>query len=364
MTHARGRGRLRGARPCARAVAALRQRGDERRRAPARRGATSREHEWLPRIAAGDAILTPAWLEPDSGFGPRGVQLHARRPTATSSCSTARSGTCRSRSAADALVVLARTGDRRRRRSTCSSSTARHAGRHAHAADDDRVRHAVPRSSFDGVRVPASARIGAAGTGWATWDATMLDGHRPARRAGDGRRGATRSRSRCSTRRTASSSTSRSARSRRSRTTSPTRSATVDGGRTLVYEAAWARANGRPDRPARADGEAVRVARRSATSPRWRSRSSAASASRVEYDIQLYFRRAKQLQLAGGTTATSKSSSPRPCSTPDRPGRRIRVRPGARARRGRRAPGRGRPPTPTAGEPRPGPPRRRAAHRA
>ena len=32
------------------------------------------------------------------------------------------------------------------------------------------------RVDFDGVRVPASARIGAAGSGWETWDATMRDG--------------------------------------------------------------------------------------------------------------------------------------------------------------------------------------------
>ncbi len=28
---------------------------------------------WLPKIASGEAILTPAWLEPNHGFGPRGV---------------------------------------------------------------------------------------------------------------------------------------------------------------------------------------------------------------------------------------------------------------------------------------------------
>lgn len=32
---------------------------------------------WLPAIAAGDSILTPAWLEPERGFGPDGVQLRA-----------------------------------------------------------------------------------------------------------------------------------------------------------------------------------------------------------------------------------------------------------------------------------------------
>src|SRR5437763_12623414 len=28
--------------------------------------------DWLPRITSGEAIITPAWLEPESGFGERG----------------------------------------------------------------------------------------------------------------------------------------------------------------------------------------------------------------------------------------------------------------------------------------------------
>src|SRR4051794_26411866 len=31
--------------------------------------------EWLPRIAAGEAIIPPAWLEPGGGFGPAGVTV-------------------------------------------------------------------------------------------------------------------------------------------------------------------------------------------------------------------------------------------------------------------------------------------------
>src|SRR5690606_26068989 len=30
-------------------------------------GSVAQQREWLPRIAAGEAILTPAWLEPDGG---------------------------------------------------------------------------------------------------------------------------------------------------------------------------------------------------------------------------------------------------------------------------------------------------------
>jgi len=32
-------------------------------------GSDAQQREWLPRIASGEAILTPAWLEPRGGFG-------------------------------------------------------------------------------------------------------------------------------------------------------------------------------------------------------------------------------------------------------------------------------------------------------
>ena len=80
---ARRDGRLHGARPRAGAVAALRELGDERRCHPRAAGSDAQRDEWLPAIAAGEVIVTPAWLEPGRGFGPEGVQLARRRPTAT-----------------------------------------------------------------------------------------------------------------------------------------------------------------------------------------------------------------------------------------------------------------------------------------
>ena len=139
---ARGRRGLRGVRARPGAVAPLRQLGDGRRAcccAPARR---RRSDEWLPRIASGDAILTTAWLEPDGGFGPRGHPQRRRRPTATASCSTAPSGTCRSRSSATRLVVLARTGDAADGVDLFLVDPRRR-GRRAHAAVHDRVGHPV-----------------------------------------------------------------------------------------------------------------------------------------------------------------------------------------------------------------------------
>ena len=40
-------------------------------------GSQEQQAAWLPKIASGEAILTPAWNEAGGGWGPRGVQLRA-----------------------------------------------------------------------------------------------------------------------------------------------------------------------------------------------------------------------------------------------------------------------------------------------
>src|SRR5262245_54032204 len=41
-------------------------------------GSAEQKKTWLQKIASGEAVLTPAWLEPGNGFGPAGVQLRAK----------------------------------------------------------------------------------------------------------------------------------------------------------------------------------------------------------------------------------------------------------------------------------------------
>src|SRR3984957_2995434 len=73
-------------------------------------GSTRQKDQWLRAVASGEAILTPAWLEPENGFTSRGVEARA----------TASGGGFRLdgvkrhvafASVADRLVVLARTGE-------------------------------------------------------------------------------------------------------------------------------------------------------------------------------------------------------------------------------------------------------------
>ena len=73
-------------------------------------GSEAQKQEWLPAIVSGDAVLTPAWLEPENGFGPKGVQVRA----VADGDGFVISGTKRHvafASSASRLVGLARTGD-------------------------------------------------------------------------------------------------------------------------------------------------------------------------------------------------------------------------------------------------------------
>jgi len=73
-------------------------------------GTDGQRAEWLPRLVAGDAILTPAWLEPGGGFGPAGVSAAA----VAADGSWTVTGTKRHvvfAQAATRLVVVARSGD-------------------------------------------------------------------------------------------------------------------------------------------------------------------------------------------------------------------------------------------------------------
>jgi alkylation response protein AidB-like acyl-CoA dehydrogenase len=138
-----------------------------------RAGSPAQRDELLGRIASGDEIVTTAWLEPEGGFGPRGI-----RTTATADGDGFRLDGTKWHvpfgGAATRLVVLARTGDaddavdlflvdpdaagvERAQQFTLASET----------------QYAV---TLSGVRVTEADRIGAAGTGWATWNATLLEG--------------------------------------------------------------------------------------------------------------------------------------------------------------------------------------------
>jgi alkylation response protein AidB-like acyl-CoA dehydrogenase len=258
-----------------------------------RAGSDEQKQAWLARIASGDAIVTTGWLEPGNAFGARGVQTRA----VAGGDGFVLDGTkwhVPFAKASTAMVVLARTGD----------------------ADTDvdlfLVDPAAPGVTMTqqltigsdaqyevvlaGVRVPASARIGGAASGWGTWNETLLDGIIMLAALAVG--GA----------RYALEITVQYAKDREqfdkplgafqaiSHYLADAATA-VDGAETLMYEAAWARANGRPvDRLAPMAKLFACTTFRDVTA--MAQQVFGGVGFTVEYDVQLYFRRAKQQQIS------------------------------------------------------------------
>jgi alkylation response protein AidB-like acyl-CoA dehydrogenase len=109
-------------------------------------GSEAQQRAWLPRIASGDAVVGAAWLEPQRGFGASGVR-------------------------AAQLIVLARTGDAPR------DVTLFLADAGARGISARRVRSLASDTQYelalDAVRVEDAARIGDVNAGWAIWERVL-----------------------------------------------------------------------------------------------------------------------------------------------------------------------------------------------
>jgi len=258
-------------------------------------GTDAQRAEWLPRVAAGDAVLTPAWLEPDGGFGPRGVR--ARATTDDGGATFRLTGTKRHvafAAAATRLLVLARTGDAPGDVDLFLVDPAAPGvtlTQQLTIASDTQY-----RVDLDRVAVAAEDRLGGAGSGWATWETVRDDALILLAAWAVGAADRTQE------------ITVQYAKDRE-QFGKPIgafqaiahyladRQAELDGARTLVHEAAWARATGRPVTRLAPMAKlfAARVLRDvTATSQQVHG----GNGFTLEYDVQLYFRRAKALQVS------------------------------------------------------------------
>jgi alkylation response protein AidB-like acyl-CoA dehydrogenase len=256
-----------------------------------RTGTDEQRQAWLSRIADGTAVVTPAWLEPGRGFGPAGVRLRAER----SGDKWRLTGTKRHvqfARAADRLLVLARNdaGGVVLILVDPNADGVLLTQQHSIASDTQY------RVEFDGVMVPGDAVLGVPGEGRSPWDEVTLDGLilLAAQAVGGARQ--------------ALDLTVQYAKDR-FQFDKPLGAfqaiahyladavTAVDGAETLVWEAAWARSEDRP---------VTRLAPMAKLFAGQTFRQVTAMAQQVfggvgftvEYDIQLYFRRAKQLQLS------------------------------------------------------------------
>jgi alkylation response protein AidB-like acyl-CoA dehydrogenase len=262
-------------------------------------GSAEQKAAWLPKIASGEAILTPAWNEAGGGWGPRGVQLRAQ-PAGDGFELSGRKRHVLFASSAARLLVLARTGD------ADSDIDLFLVDPKAQGVTLTQQKSLASDTQYDvefkGVRVGAADRIGAAGSGWQTWDGVMHDGI--ILLAAQAMGGAEH----------ALEITVQYAKDR-VQFDKPLGAfqavshyladavTAVDGGKTLVYEAAWARSEGKP---------ISRLAPMAKLFACQTYRDVTAMCQQVwggvgftiEYDIQLFFRRAKQLQITWWDTRT------------------------------------------------------------
>ena len=266
-------------------------------------GSPAQQAELLGGIASGETIATVGWLEPGGGYKPRGVQLAARADGDGFVLDGAKEHVPFA-AAADLVVVLARTGDD----DTDIDLFVVEAGAPGLSLDQ---RMSISsdtqyRATLDGVHVGAGARLGtpdaAAGAGWEAWQRAMHSGAILAAAQAVGGASA------------ALEMTVEYAKERRqfdkalaefqavSHYLADARTA-LDGAELLVYEAAWAHSTGR---------STERLAPMAKLFACRTYREITAMCQQVfggigftvEYDIQLYFRRAKQLQLSWWDQAT------------------------------------------------------------
>jgi alkylation response protein AidB-like acyl-CoA dehydrogenase len=248
---------------------------------------------WLPRIVTGEAILTPAWLEPDNGFGPKGVQLRAVPKGHGWVLSGAKRHVAFAQDAT-ALVVLARTGEGRDGIDLFlvdpSAPGVTLTQQHTIASDNQFL------IEFEGVAVTEADRIGSAGTGWATWDAVMRDAIiLLAAQAMGGAQYAlditvqyAKDREQFGKQLGAFQALAHNL---------ADAVTTVDGGFQLVHEAAWARSAGRPtDRLAPMAKLFACQTFRDVTA--LAEQIFGGVGFTIDFDVQLYFRRAKALQIS------------------------------------------------------------------
>lgn len=255
-------------------------------------GSDEQKERWLRAVASGEAVVTPAWLEPENGYSAVGVAVRA---TGTGS-GFRLDGVKRHvayAAAADRFVVLARTGDGEndvdlflvdrsapgvtlRQQFTVASDT----------------QYEVTLAN---VLVEPADRIGAAGTGWNTWQQVLESGLvLLAAQAVGGARYALEITNQYALDRFQFDKPLGAFQALAHNLADAVTN--LDGAEQLVHEAAWAGANGRPLT------SLAPMAKLFACST---FRDITAMAQQLfggigftlDFDIQLYFRRAKQQQM-------------------------------------------------------------------
>lgn len=254
-----------------------------------RAGDDAQKQSWLPRISAGEAVLSVAWLEQGGGFGPQGVQLTATPAEGGFVLDGEKQHVAFAR-AADGLLVLARSPEGIVLVIVDAGTPGLAIEQQLTVASDTQF-----SVTFDGVTVPADNVLRSAADIWAAWHDTVLDGAvLLAAQAVGGARAALELTVDYAQKREQFDRPLGAFQAIAHYLADAT--AAVDGTQTLVWEAAWARAEG---------GSVDRLAPMAKLYAGKTFREVTAMAQQVfggngftlDFDVQLYFRRAKSWQL-------------------------------------------------------------------
>jgi alkylation response protein AidB-like acyl-CoA dehydrogenase len=254
-----------------------------------RAGDDEQKRSWLPRIAAGEAVLSVAWLEQGGGFGPDGVQVTATPAEGGYVLDGVKQHVPFAR-AADGLLVLARSPEGVVLVIVDAGAPGLTLEQQLTVASDTQF-----RVTLDGVTVPASGVLHAAADPWAAWHDTMLDGAiLLAAQAVGGARAALELTVDYAQKREQFDRPLGAFQAIAHYLADAT--AAVDGTQTLAWEAAWARAEGRPvDRLAPMAKLYAGKTFRDVTA--MAQQVFGGNGFTLDFDVQLYFRRAKSWQL-------------------------------------------------------------------
>ena len=249
-------------------------------------GSDAEQQEWLPRIASGDAVVSVAWQEPERSATAAGVAMRIEGERLTGEKIMVPFA-----SAAMRLIVLARTGDSPEDLGLVLIDP-RAPGvtlRHTRTLGSD----ASYQVSFDGAEAQA---LGEAGSGWRAFDEAMTDGLIALAAYASG--GAERAHEMAVAYAKERIQFGKPIGSFQAIAHPLAETFTeIGGAKALTYEAAWARAAGKDARTlaAMAKMYACDVYRR--TTKLGQQVYGGIGFTR-DIDMQLYFRRAKQLELS------------------------------------------------------------------
>jgi alkylation response protein AidB-like acyl-CoA dehydrogenase len=260
----------------------------------ARSPAAAVREAMLPGLASGSAIATVATLESDGGFGPVGVQLRAT-PDGDGWRLSGTKAHVPFAAAAGWLLVLARVSPGTDPADVIAVLVSSTAPGVSLSAQQTIAADAQFRVTFDDVLVESADVVHHAGAAWPAWHDTMLDAITltAAQAAGGARAALELAVAYAGTR----EQFGRPLAGFQAISHYLADAATaVDGAQTLAWQAAWARSQGDP-------AEELAPMAKSFACRTFRDVTATAqqifggNGFTVEFDIQLYFRRAKSLQL-------------------------------------------------------------------